>query len=113
MNGLSRGNANTLITRDLGYCCEWFFLFHYTDTRLVCARLGISERTLRRRRAAMRRGEVTCTCAPTCIRNLLKIPAQTQLRSSNAASIAGDLGTESHTPDVSLHPNPAFPEGAK
>ena len=36
-----------LITKDLGYCCEWFFFQHYKQVPLVAARLGVTPQAVR------------------------------------------------------------------
>lgn len=54
-----------LITDGLGYCCEWYFFSLYHDTSLIAARLGVSERSIRRHKAA----ELCCQDCPNCMKS--------------------------------------------
>lgn len=69
-----------LITSGLGYCCEWFFYFNFASlgTELIGARLGVSPRTVRRRIALYRAGELTCTCVEGCVKRALEGPTKSE-----------------------------------
>jgi hypothetical protein len=62
-----------LITKGLGYCCEWFFWsqFRGKSNQLIADRLGISPRTVKEHKAAFRRGEVWCACVESCMKKRL------------------------------------------
>lgn len=64
-----RVNVRTLITDGLGYCCLWRFFSLYHDTGLIAARLGIDERTVRRYKAALREGRLSCPGYESCMRS--------------------------------------------
>lgn len=57
----------SMITHDLGYCCEFKFFSLYKDTPLIAARLGIDERTVRKRKAALAEGRIKCNECPNCM----------------------------------------------
>lgn len=65
---LSVHKTSELITDSLGYCCEWFFFDHYQDNELIAARLGVSERTIRRHREAAEKDVGYCNNCPKCAR---------------------------------------------
>lgn len=58
-----------LITTGLGYCCMWKFFSLYHDTALIAARLGVSERSIRRYKAAAAEGELCCNDCPNCMKS--------------------------------------------
>lgn len=45
-------SIKSMIVKDLGYCCEGRFFDLYPQTTLIAARLGVSERAIRKHRAA-------------------------------------------------------------
>ena len=59
----------TCVTEGLGYCCEYFFWQKYAgvETELIAARMGVSERTARRRRLKAQRGELKCRKEEACL----------------------------------------------
>lgn len=63
---LSAHKTSELITDSLGYCCEKFFFDRYPNNELIAARLGVSERTVRRHREAAVRDEAYCKNYPKC-----------------------------------------------
>ena len=44
------------LIRDLGYCCEARFFSLYRQTSLIAARLGVSDRAVRYRKAMFKEG---------------------------------------------------------
>ena len=62
----------TLITKGLGYCCEWFFFSHYSDVEMIAARLGVNERTVRKHKKAFKDGLLNCADCPNCMKGKLK-----------------------------------------
>ena len=58
----------SMITHDLGYCCEWRFFSLYKDSELIAARLGIDERTVRKHKAALAEGRLACRNCPNCMK---------------------------------------------
>jgi len=79
MSELSRHNPREgtladLITTGLGYCCEaWFWAyFKNVSTGLVAARLGVSERAVRKRRAMFKQGELVCQEKTKCLKKIVK-----------------------------------------
>ena len=61
-------NTSDLITTGLGYCCEWHFFQRYRDARLIAARLGITERTVRQHLYDALAGKVGCTDCKRCVK---------------------------------------------
>ena len=79
MSELSRHNPREgtladLITTGLGYCCEAWFWSYFKDvsTGLVAARLGVSERAVRKRRALFKQGELVCQEKTKCLKKRVK-----------------------------------------
>ena len=64
-------SLNYLITRGLGYCCEYFFFSRFTDTELIAARLGVSERAVRKRKQLLREGKIQCLNCERCLKSRL------------------------------------------
>lgn len=64
-----KGLVTSLITDGLGYCCEAWFWERFKDvtTELIAARLGVSDRAVRKHRAAFRRGELVCQEKAKCL----------------------------------------------
>lgn len=72
--GLSNNNTRelwfeTCVTEGLGYCCEFFFWQKYGEVanELIAARLGVSERTVRRRRLKAQQGKLKCKKEEQCL----------------------------------------------
>lgn len=63
--------VSDMITKDLGYCCVWFFFKRYRRTSLIAARLGVSPRAIRYHKSAVNDGLVGCPKAPNCMCKLL------------------------------------------
>lgn len=87
MSKLSRHNSHkgliaSLITDGLGYCCEAWFWTHFKEvsTELIAARLGVTDRAVRKHRAAFRRGEMKCENQATCLSKRIPRVGQTELR---------------------------------
>lgn len=59
----------TCVVEGLGYCCEFFFWQKYAGVtnELIAARLGVSERTVRRRRLKAQQGQTKCTKQEQCL----------------------------------------------
>lgn len=79
MSELSRHNPRegtiaSLITTGLGYCCEAWFWAYFKDvsTELIAARLGVGERSVRRRRAMFKQGELVCQEKMKCLKKIVK-----------------------------------------
>lgn len=80
MSELSRHNPRegtiaSLITTGLGYCCEaWFWAqFKNVSTELIAARLGVTERGVRKRRAMFREGELKCQEKKVCLNKRVRV----------------------------------------
>jgi hypothetical protein len=66
---VSRASVKQLICKGLGYCCLYAFFSIYKRTGVIAARLGASERAIRYRRAAFKRGEMKCEKCKGCLRD--------------------------------------------
>ena len=62
---MTRPTVKSLITKDLGYCCLWFFFKHYRNTALIAARLGVTQRAVQIAKAEAREG--CCEGRPGCL----------------------------------------------
>jgi len=87
MSKLSRHNSHkgliaSLITDGLGYCCEAWFWARFKDvsTELIAARLGVTDRAVRKHRAAFRRGEMQCENLATCLNRRVPLTGPTEPR---------------------------------
>lgn len=87
MSELSRHNSHkglvaSLITEGLGYCCEAWFWKHFKEvsTELIAARLGVTDRAVRKHRAAFRRGEMKCENQAKCLNQRVPPAGRTELR---------------------------------
>lgn len=60
--------TSTLVTSGLGYCCEaWFWQwFAEVPSETVAIRLGVTMRTVQRRRALFNQGELKCQMKSKC-----------------------------------------------
>lgn len=63
----------TLITDGLGYCCPWAFFHIFRKTPEIAARLGVSERTVRREKARVDDGEEKCKECARCMKEQVRI----------------------------------------
>jgi len=63
-NNARPNTITSMITRDLGYCCEWYFFSRYHDTELIAARLGVTARAVRKHKAA----ELKCQDCINCLK---------------------------------------------
>lgn len=78
MSQLSTNNPResltaSLITSGLGYCCEaWFWRwFAEVPSETVAIRLGVTMRTIQRRRALFNQGELKCQMKSKCLEQRL------------------------------------------
>lgn len=61
-----------LVVDGLGYCCVWvFFEFISKRTGMIAARLGVTERTVRRWKERFRAGEFRCSHCKGCMKGRL------------------------------------------
>lgn len=67
-----RPSITTLITQGLGYCCPWAFFSIFRQTPIIAARLGVSERSVRRAKAQVDDGEVCCEECAHCMKEHIK-----------------------------------------
>lgn len=49
---MTRPTVESMVTKDLGYCCLWFFFSRFRKTGLVAARLGVSPQAIRQNKAS-------------------------------------------------------------
>ena len=61
-----------LITRGLGYCCEWFFWKRYTNAEMIASRLGVTVDTVRRHKLWFANGKFECKGCEECLDKRLK-----------------------------------------
>lgn len=59
-----------MITRDLGYCCEYAFFCHYKQTALIADRLGVTRGPVKKHKARVRAGLSVCEGAANCQKRL-------------------------------------------
>ena len=67
----------SLITSGLGYCCEaWFWgYFASIASEVISDRLGITPRSVQRRRKLYREGVLVCQMKPQCLnKKCLQLP---------------------------------------
>lgn len=57
-----------LITKSLGYCCEWKFFSLFSDCELIAARLGVTDRGVRKHKARFVAGSMQCERCSNCQR---------------------------------------------
>lgn len=67
-NNKPRGLVHRLITQELGYCCPWAFFYAFRRTAMIALRLGVETRSIRKWKARVKAGEVTCEGCPGCMR---------------------------------------------
>jgi len=48
---VTRPTVESMVTKDLGYCCLWFFFSRFRKTGLAAARLGVSPQAIRQNKA--------------------------------------------------------------
>jgi hypothetical protein len=65
---IRKGSVEDLIVNGLGYCCEWKFFSLYHDTSLIAARLGVSERIIRRHKQALTESTISCEGRGNCMK---------------------------------------------
>lgn len=70
---MPRPTVKSLVTEDLGYCCEWFFFTRFQRTSVIAARLGVNRRAVQYARARVEKGECNCEANPRCMKKVLKI----------------------------------------
>ena len=59
------------ITRNLGYCCEWFFFQLYKDSALIAAHLGVTRATVKRHKKWAKDEVVKCKSCVNCLKEKL------------------------------------------
>lgn len=62
----------SLVEDDLHYCCPFAFFSLYKETRMLEARLGVSDRQIRVWKQKLREGKITCKGKPDCLRCRMK-----------------------------------------
>lgn len=77
-NRLRRDNPNrltvkSLICNDMGYCCLWAFFTKYKQTGLIAARLGVTDRAIRKHKADFREGFIECENRSRCMKRSVKL----------------------------------------
>ena len=70
---MTRPTVKSLITQDLGYCCQWFFFKHYRNTALIAARLGVTQRAVQLAKADVKNGFCQCEGRPGCLNNKITL----------------------------------------
>lgn len=48
---MTRPTVEGMVTKDLGYCCLWFFFTRFRKTGTIAARLGVSPQAVRQNKA--------------------------------------------------------------
>ena len=79
MSDLSNRNSRVSTTEDcitangLGYCCEWVFWARFQEVPdlLIAARLGVTDRTVRRHRKKFKEGAWKCCKQANCMKSKL------------------------------------------
>lgn len=56
----------------MGYCCPWAFFKIFRRTGEIAARLGISDRTVRRAKASVDSGEWKCEQCDRCMKGAVR-----------------------------------------
>lgn len=69
---VERISIPSMICKDLGYCCTYAFFAIHKDNALVAARLGVTSRAVRYRRAETQQ----CTGSERCLSSRGKIPGE-------------------------------------
>ena len=80
-----KGTVAYLITSGMGYCCEWKFFSLYHNTELIAARLGVSERIIRRHKQAFAEGALCCENKENCMLSIGKPEPASAKRNSQKA----------------------------
>lgn len=70
---MTRPTIHTLVTQDLGYCCEWFFFSRFRRTAMLATRLGFTRRAIQYAKARVKNGECQCEGNPRCMKHLLTL----------------------------------------
>ncbi len=60
--------VESLVVEGLGYCCLGAFLSLYSNTALIAARLGVSDRIIRMKKQALKEGLLCCRGKPDCLK---------------------------------------------
>lgn len=63
----SRQTVEDLVREGLGYCCLYAFFRVNKRTGLIAARLGVTDRAVRKWKARFKSGELRCTGAANCL----------------------------------------------
>lgn len=66
---MRRNSITWLIVKGLGYCCEWKFFSLYRDSAMIAARLGVTERAIRKHKAAYNDYETDCENCDNCMKS--------------------------------------------
>lgn len=67
-----RPYIETLIVEGLHYCCPWAFFKIFRKTAVIAARLGVSDRTVRRAKARVDSGERKCEGCARCMKQQVR-----------------------------------------
>lgn len=59
---------HSMITEDLGYCCEQQFFRLYKQTSLIAARLGVTTRAVKYHKSAALANPCQCEGAANCMK---------------------------------------------
>ena len=62
-----RITIRSMVTKDLHYCCLWFFLTRFRRTRLVADRLGVSDQAVQAARRNVKCGLEKCESRSNCM----------------------------------------------
>ena len=72
------------ITKDLGYCCPWFFFKHFKKTSAIAIRLGFSQRQVQMMKAECLNGRRACEGKDSCMHKKITLEGNLRkLRPSN------------------------------
>lgn len=74
------------ITKDLGYCCPWFFFAHYKRTSTIAMRLGFSQRQVQALKAECVSGKRQCLHCPSCMHKKITLEGNPRRLTSSVSS---------------------------
>jgi len=96
---MTRPNPSSLITKDLGYCCLWFFFTHFKRPRLIADRLGYHVSTIQLIKADVLAGKHKCLGCEGCLHKKVTLAKTVRVRD----------GTQSKSAEESKQPAPRKP----
>lgn len=68
---IKRQTFRVLITEGLHYCCPWAFFRLHKRTGAIAATLGLTDRAVRKQKAAFKRKEFACETCKNCLKGRL------------------------------------------